>query len=267
MKDNKVWVAGLFYFVFIPFLLVFIYLMSSGLEDVLPLQTFSPTLLSVIGAHYFHLDFYHLLSNLIFYLVFIIVIFWFDVLTNRRMLFVNMLLLFVFLPIFCSLVDIAAFSGKSFVGYGFSAVAAGLFGYLTFSFLHFLRDYYKMEFKNDIMAILWLIFFVNLFLISTTYAYFYIAVCLAVLILVWAYRIRFDILKIFDVLRSKDRVKRTVTMGVLTFCLFVGVTLLFPETIRYNDSIIDILAHYTGYSFGIIVPAMVSTYLVERGER
>ena len=93
------------------------------------------------------------------------------------------------------------------------------------------------------------------------------ALFLVVLLVLWGYYVRTDFGKIIDLLNSKNRVQRTVTFGTLLLCLSAGVLGLFPETLRYNNTTINILAHYVGYGFGFIVPAMVSILIVERGKK
>jgi len=240
--------------------------MSSSLEGYLSLDTSHPTLLNILGAHYLHSDLIHLLSNLILYLFFMIVIFVCDAFTNQKMLFINLLLLFILLPIFSSFIDILAFSamGIDTVAKGFSDIVAGVFGYLAFSFLHFLRDHYKTNFKHDILPLLWFFLLVNLLWICIIYVNYFLILLLVLILIVWSYSIRFDIRKIYEITGSSNRVEKAATFGVLTFYLFVGIFYFFPSEILYNNSIVDILAHYVGYVYGAMVPALVSTYGVER---
>jgi hypothetical protein len=47
----------------------------------------------------------------------------------------------------------------------------------------------------------------------------------------------------------------------------VGVQSLFPGRIILGSTIINIYAHYVGYIFGFVVPAMVSLYIGKKEEK
>jgi membrane associated rhomboid family serine protease len=57
------------YFLLMPFLLISIFLFSDSLNQILSLYTNNPTILSVIGSNYLHIDIPHLASNIFAYLL------------------------------------------------------------------------------------------------------------------------------------------------------------------------------------------------------
>ena len=101
-------------------------------------------------------------------------VFAFDATTNRKMLFVNLPLLFIVLPLVSSLVNVFSISalGVDIPCIGFSAIVAGVFGYLAFSTLHFIKEYFGVKFERGIFQHMWVILFINLALILSIYGYY-----------------------------------------------------------------------------------------------
>lgn len=265
-KDWTVWIAGIIYFIGIPLLLVILFLLSDMVKELLLLYPTNPTFLSVIGSHYLHTTLPHLASNLTFYFLVLPFIFMFDRMSNRKMPLVNLVLLFIILPILVSLINTAIFSdvGITAPGKGFSAIAAGLFGYLAFSTLHFIRDYHGVRFERSIFQLMWLILYINLALISLTYGYYLMVLLLCLLILISIFLTYKDYGKILDLLTHVNRVHRTAIFGGFTLSLIAAAQGLFPETTMYGTTLINIAAHYVGYIFGFVGPAVVSTYVIEK---
>lgn len=265
-KNLGVWIAGIIYFVIIPLILTVVFLISDSLKEVLLLYPNNPTFVSIIGSNYLHTTFPHFISNLIFYLVIMVFIFTFDVATNKKMLFVNLPLLFIVLPIVSSVVNVIIFSdlGVSAPSNGFSAIVAGVFGYLAFSTSHFIREYYGIKFDRSIIQLMWLILYINLLIVSLIYGYYLAVVVLSVLVLFSIFYTARDIKKIFSLLRKLKRPARVAIFVSLYLCLCVGVIGLFPESLKNSGNLVNILAHYVGYVFGFMVPALVSTYVIER---
>jgi hypothetical protein len=167
-----------FYFILIPIVLVVLYLNSDILKQSLALYPNNPTLLSIIGSNYLHVRSMHLFSNLGMYFILMPFVFFFDYLTNKKMLLVNMVLLFVLLPMVSSLLNIVVFReiGVTIPSYGFSAIVAGIFGYLAFSLFHYVRDYHDIRFNKGIVQMMLLILYVNLGLISLIYSIYLLVV-------------------------------------------------------------------------------------------
>jgi hypothetical protein len=265
-KNANIWLAGIIYFVVIPFVLVVVYLTSNILKDTLFLYPQHPTFLSVLGSNYVHTTFVHFISNLVFYLMLMAFIFTFDALTNKKMLFVNLPLLFIVLPIVSSVCNILVFTylGLNVPSKGFSAVVAGVFGYLGFSTLHFIKYYYEVKFDKNILQLMWSIFYINVLIISLVYGYYFAVAVIAVLVVISIVYTQKDIKKIFLLLRRIKRSAQVLLFVSFYLCLFVGVIGLFPGSIVVDKTVVNIYAHYVGYIFGFFVPALVSIYIVEK---
>ncbi|EMR74731.1 hypothetical protein MBGDF03_01005 [Thermoplasmatales archaeon SCGC AB-540-F20] len=266
LKNFDIWFAGIIYFVIIPLILTIVFLLSDSLKDLLSLYPSNPTFLSILGSNYLHTTFPHFISNLIFYLVAMTFIFVFDKLTNRKMLFVNLLLLFIILPIVSSLLNIVILSdfATNMSHKGFSAIVAGVFGYLTYSTLHFITNYYEVKFEKGILQLMWLILYVNLAIISLVYGYYLIILLVSVLILLSIFNTKKDIKKIITLLRKLKRPARVAVFTSLYLCLCVGMVGLFPGSLQNSGNLVNILAHYVGYIFGFMVPALISIYIFDK---
>jgi hypothetical protein len=266
-KDFWIWCAGFVYFVVVPLVLVIVFLFSDLLKESLVLYPNAPTVLSLLGSNFFHTDLSHLLSNLVLYVVLMVCVFSFDALTNPKMLYVNMLLLFVVLPLVVSIANVVGFFfiDVNLACYGFSAVVAGLFGYLAFSLLHYIKEYHMVRFERSIFQLLWFILYINLALISLIYGYYLGAVVLGVLIGLSLYYTYTDLGKIFELGKTvRSRFHRVLILLGLFFCISTVTQALFPEQLLVNGMVVNILAHYVGYMVGFFVPAVVSVYIVER---
>jgi hypothetical protein len=269
-KDStEMRLAGIIYFAIIPLVLTIVFLVSNILSKFLLLYPHSPTFISIIGSNYLHLDLLHFMSNLVFYLLIMIFIFTFDALTNRKMLFVNLPLLFIVLPIVSSLVNVIIFSylDSNLPSKGFSAIVAGVFGYLAFSTLHFIKVYYDVKFEKSIFQLMGVIFYINLLILSLIYGYYLAVIALLVLVVISIIYTKNDIKLIFFLLRRLKRSARVMIFVSFYFCLFVGVLGLFPGNLKNSGSLVNILAHYVGYMFGFIVPAAVSMYVIGRRKK
>jgi hypothetical protein len=268
-KDCKssLWLlAAVFYFIFILVVLGVLYLNSDMLKQTLALYPNSPTLLSIIGSNYFHMEQGHILSNLVFYLLLMPLVFIFDYLTNRKMLLINIVLLFVLLPVVSSLINIVFFIelGVTAPGYGFSAIASGIFGYLVFSLLHYVRDYHNMHFNKGIFQMMQLILYINLALITLVYGIYWLVVVIVFLLILSIINTYRDYAKVFEKMKSTGRFHRTLFFTGFLLCVMAGIQSLFPGRIVIGSTLINILSHYVGYIFGFFVPALVSLYIEKK---
>ena len=268
LSSREIILAFLLYFLLIPAVLVGIYLMSNELKDVLALYPKSPTFISVWGSNFLHITLPHLTENLAYYFLIISFIFVFDMKTNKRMLFINFPLIFFILPIVSSLSTIAVFSyfDVNIPAEGFSAVVAGLLGYLPFSFFKFVKTYYKVDLESSLRQLLFPILLLNLVVIPIAYgsymllqSVFITALIIALLIIYVSHfkDVKSDYLKIFQLVRSK-KLFTSSALSISIILIYCGSIFLYPQSLVIKGSVVNIVAHYVGYIFGFIVPPCVS---------
>ena len=114
------------------------------------------------------------------------------------------------------------------------------------------------------MQLMWLILYINLLIISLVYGYLVPVVIIFVLVVFSLFYVRKDVKKIFSLLRGLKRPARVAIFTSLYLCLFVGIIGLFPESLKNSGNLVNILAHYVGYIFGFMVPALISIYVIEK---
>lgn len=269
-RDRLILLAGVVYFIVVPLVLVVVFLYSESLKGALALYPNAPTVLSMLGSNYLHTDLPHLVSNLVLYLVLLVFVFSFDALSNRPMLFVNLALFFLFVPVVSSLANVLGLSylGVNLPCFGFSAVVAGVFGYLAFSLMHYLRDCHGVVFQRGIFQLLWFILYINLMLISLIYQFYVGAVVVGVLLVLSLYYTSPDLVRIMQAVQAvSQRSQKVLILMGLFLCLSAASQALFPQQVVQNGSVVNILAHYVGYMVGFFVPAVVSVYIVERRKK
>jgi hypothetical protein len=266
-ENNRIyWFAALFYLLFIPALLALLFHYSSLLKEILALYPQSPTILSMLASSYLHTTLPHLMSNLGFFFLIMPFVFVFDYLSNKKMLLVNVLLFFVLLPVVSSFLNIVVFReiGVTIPSYGFSAIVAGIFGYLAFSMLHYVRDYHGVRFDKGIFQMMWLILYINLAFISLVYGIYLLVVIIVFFLMLSLINTYRDYGKVFLKMRDTTFFHRIVLFAGFLFSLIAGVQGLFPGTIVVDGTVVNIYAHYVGYIFGFVVPALVCMYIEKR---
>lgn len=271
MEKNRfgLWALFSFYFLFIPVILIIIFLFSNTLEQSLTLYPNNPTFVSILGSNYLHIGLFHLLGNLIFYFMIMPFIFVFDYKANKKMIRINMILLFLILPIIASIINIVVFRNinSNSKHMGFSAITSGVFGYLAFSLVNYIVVYHNIKFKRKILTILFPIILLNLLWICLTYSYLLPLILILLIFSVAFFYVYKDYLQIFSLIKKLERKERTLIFTSLFLCLCLGFQFMFPENIRTESATINILTHYIGYIFGFIIPALVSIYLFKDGKK
>ena len=124
-----------------------------------------------------------------------------------------------------------------------------------------------MKFDRSVFQLMWLILYINFALISLIYGYYLVIVILALLIPISIYYTHKDFNKIFLLVNKVKPLHRTAILVSFMLCLCLGVQGLFPETIIHGSALTNILAHYVGYAFGFVVPAVISTFIVVGGRK
>lgn len=153
---NKLTIENVIFFILIPFILTIICISVQffpKLKDILILQPLNPTPISIFFSSYTHLTFGHLLNNLENYIVIIFLILILE--TDRKIFFINMLLIFFMLPILISLY-IIYYEPNSLPGSGFSGILSGLMGYFPYSVYRYLKKEWGIP-LNERFLVLFLV--------------------------------------------------------------------------------------------------------------
>lgn len=256
LKDDKKLDWFIFYFI-IPLFLIIVYIMvhlHPELERVLILQTSNPTWISIYLSNFVHTDFWHHLGgNLLSYFILIYLILFFR--TDRKKFYINMILFFTVLPVLCSLSTIYLISAP-IRSFGFSGIVSGLAGYLLYSVYRYIRE--KWEVPLNICFIFSILMF-NLLIITFTYKMpFWMPVFIIFLIFLYLAKngLTMTISKIID--KWNEIKQKNVKVKIYKLMIFLfTVSFLFGPAIGLfpvNVKGINILSHYVGYCFGVLVP-------------
>ena len=261
-EKRKILLDFTIFFILIPLLIVILFLFPDALKNSLILHPENPTILSIFFSNYIHKSLTHFSNNMLSYLVIIVPIFIFNLLINRGRFYKAMLLIFILLPIISSvLIIILFFILYGFKGdfFGFSAVVASLFGFLPYSLLSFLRDFYKIKFDR-FWILLVSIFLVNASIISTIYGGYILLLIIIPWIIVFLYLSLGDIKNMAEfmgeLLRKKKFAKCMFLMCCILFCFF-SIISFFPQRLITNNILVNIFSHYVGYAFGFFIPAIL----------
>ena len=255
------------YFLIIPLILILIYLLPECTKIALSLNTGNPSLYSIITSGYTHLTFTHFFFNFIIYLFIVSFIFYFDSKRNNKMLFLNIILIFLLLQIIYSLLSLGLFSyfGKHVLDKGFSTILAGLIGYLPISYVYFLKYKKKIEFDNSYYLLL-LFFSFNLSLITLINGWYLVLIILIPFFVACLYLSLKDLQKIRDYFIGLSRKKSFALLYIqivaILLCLFATIG-LFPSSLKGDSGLTNIFAHYVGYVYGFTIPAFVSLKLLK----
>ncbi|SFM47558.1 hypothetical protein [Methanolobus profundi] len=254
---------GLFYFMLVPALLIFIFYLPMSLKETyFILYPSRITLYSLFLSNYVHNDLAHFTGNLATYLALCFLIF--NLETNKRNFYVYSGFMFLFLPWVISIVSMSMI-GPNTTYQGFSGLISSLFGYLTYIVYRFLKEYCC---KSMDLTFLFLIVIMNLLLVlgnipSQVFQYIFIITFALVLVYLQKDVIVEVIKKNFDIrnwLRCFPNFKQLYFLGLLIVTLnyiFI-LPVLVPEEIMRNGAIVNSVGHYTGYFFGIFVPLILS---------
>lgn len=252
----------LFYFVFVPVVLVFIFYLPASLKDTyFILYPSKITMYSLFLSNYVHNDLTHFSGNLVSYLALCFLIFNFE--TNKRNFYVYSILMFLVLPWIISIVSMNII-GPNTTYQGFSGPVSSLFGYLTYVVYRYLKEYWL---KSIDLTFLFLIVTMNLLLVlgnipSQLFQYIFIITFALILVYLQKGVIVEVIKKNLDIrswLKCFPNFKQLYILGLLigTLDYILILPVLVPQEIMMNGAIVNSVGHYTGYFFGIFIPLLI----------
>lgn len=248
-------------FLAIPAVLAFLFLIPQGVKDQLIMQISAPTPLSVFASNFVHSDAMHFLGNLVFYLLACFVLFNIEPDVKRFRLVLVALLVVV--PILASVVTLYAMP-KLKTSQGFSAVVAGLIGYVLFCTYAYIKETVKP--KHEVF------FAPMLLLFSLALAVWNMnqitSIVLIVIFWVLAYFNREVISSSLKLLRDESvalvrsprrlvRIYYGLIFALWVLFAFLSLPGLLTLSVQ-NGAISNVIAHYTGYVCGWTIPMFIA---------
>jgi hypothetical protein len=248
------------FLVFVPAVLVGVFLLPMGLRRELALRYTEPSLRTMYAAHFVHFDFPHLVSNLLVYLLVVpfslAVSAWSG---RRRRFYVVAVTILLAFPLLLSGLNVLF--PRPQLGVGFSGLNLAFVGYLP----HVLADRFEAkhpEWERSRAALLALAFFVGTGIITARVAMSIRGVTRtglwmllaagagSVVTAAWLLRPVVSRLRTNGV--TGGTVPPLVVLGGLLFVILMVVS--FPEVSSTGRSVVDIFLHLLGFSFGYLIP-------------
>ncbi|MBN2094861.1 MAG: hypothetical protein JW727_02335 [Candidatus Aenigmarchaeota archaeon] len=254
------WPEYALFLLLVPAVLALVYLLPDAARSFFILDLQSPTLSTIFLSSYTHSSLSHLLGNLSWYLAIIFLAMRLE--PDRRRFLRFSLLAFFALPFISHyLVSIILPSLKG-TSQGFSAIVSAYLGYLLYVIYDYLKINYfpKMQF-----SFLYFLLSINFVIWSAVYGMWTIFFLMVFFSLALAYVNIEAILEVSrKLLRQNAKLERTNIRkrlfasfaAVLPFCFFM----LAPLDIVSGGVLINILAHYLGYVFGVASGAALSWF-------
>jgi len=243
----------------VPLILTLIFILPEDIkESYFVLNPSSPTLQTMFLSNYTHLEFWHFFNNLLAYFITILIILYIE--TDRKMLFIMSILLFIFLPFISSLATIEW--RHSGISKGFSAIAAGFLGYLLYATYGYVKSSLNINLSPY--------FLIALFSINIAAYEFnggdvflgFLCTILPLLFLIWFEKEA--IKNLMEKIHLRLNTKRQETLKLIMLLIFIisWVTILFSNILIYkveNGTEINVIVHYLGYCFGLFMPIILGS--------
>jgi hypothetical protein len=251
-------------FVILPSILISVYSLPTFIKDIyFALNPQNLVISSIYLSAYIHFDLFHLLSNLIIYLVIMFLILNFT--TNKKHFNWNILSIFIDVPIITSLAYLYLID-LQLISYGFSSIVSALIGFFLYTVYSYLKNSYQSLDYNFI----WLILLINFFLISIylnvghlLMAFIFMMVVILVYLNKTFIKEQVNNLKGLGAIRKKSKELDTLRFEYYVLLITLAIVFLFPFYIivppdpTQGDFIANSLSHYIGYIYGIITPIVI----------
>lgn len=242
-----------FFFLFIPAVLVLMYLLPSNVKTEFILYTFNPNVLSIFFSNYVHSNLTHLFGNLILYLAVMFMLF--NLETDKKRFYRVCVLIFILLPFISSwaFMHYTSFSGAL---QGFSALSSAFFGYLVYSVYCYLKTVYcsLLEIRFVLLVV---IINVALMIRNTGVSVPYQVMIVGITGLLF-YLNRRELIGLGNLIIQVVRVKMNrfkfmyySLVYVYSFVFLFVLPLLVPAQIVVDGHIVNAFAHYVGWVFGV----------------
>ncbi len=254
------------FLIFIPVMLLSIFLLPESIKNLFILKTSNPTLLSMFLSNYVHLNIVHFINNVstYFFVIFIIL----NLETKRKLLYTTSFLIFLILPFVSSFLLIWRFPTLP-PSLGFSAIVAGFMGYLVYSAFKYVKIFFYTKVN---FFLLYLVLMINLIVVAynlKTPVAFQIFIFAASIILFYLNRITIKEIGTQIILKTKNLLKQKLIGRFVYYYLLFVLTIfsifylpnLIPSNIIEGGSLINTFSHYLGYIFGLFVPIIIDKFL------
>jgi len=256
------------FFGLIPLALILFFVLPADLQNQIILKPLEPTLLSAFFSNYLHTNLEHLVGNLFSYLTVMLLLF--NLETDKKRFYFTALVMLTILPPISSTFIILVLSRIISTSVGFSAIVAGLLGYMVYALYAYVkRNYYSQLTYN----FLWLLLMLNVFVWSISWLN-YDFLLISSIMIIWLFymnrqAIKETLLKIRPKIR-KPLKKLLPQVGFILLTVALAVlglqTLLTRDFASQGHLMINIPAHYVGYLCGLIFPLIYDNFVRSKND-
>lgn len=254
------------YFLIVPIIITSIFFIPLIVKQkYFILSPSNVTIFTLFLSNYVHSNWQHFIGNLISYLILCWIIFNFEV--DKNLFYAYSILMFFLLPWIISIISIELMFQLQMSMQGFSGIVSSLLGYMTYAIYKYIKKFYL---KNLNTYFLFTILFINLLLIlPNIHANTYLYIILFTIIIAFLYAQKNIIKEGYTLIkRTKTKLKGPLSLlSYYSLVLFISsliylfsLPLLIPEVHVVDGHIINSLAHYIGYVFGVFTPLVLKKY-------
>lgn len=239
----------------VPAALLVVFSLPEATREALVLDYTAPTLATMYASHFVHLTYDHLLANLFGYLFVVPVAYLLCVMAGRRQLFwVVFVSLLVALPLALSALNLLFIRPR--VGYGFSGVVMGYFGFLPLALFGYFERQVAFDMEKHHSPVMFFagIVAISMAVASVTVASVAIAVTAVVICGIYTRRL-------FTRVSLSERLSRGLwqtkpgyaELGAVGTVLFLGYPFVaFPANPVGGTTIVNLYTHLLGFALGFI---------------
>ena len=251
----------------IPIVCIICFIIPLKIQDLLRVQSIEFNPLTFITSNFVHSNFSHLISNILAYIPVVVLLCYIYKESERLSLFIFSLISIVFILPFTYYLLLFFLQSRrffhfDFVSCGLSLVVSGLVGFLIPSLSFFIRDNLKLKIEPSmiflsIISLTGILIILPYFKLDFTYI-----LIIIILLFLGSYVGKYELATIWKYIVNaklkKDKLQSIVIICALT-TYFVLVIFAFPSKITQpTGTIVNILAHYFGISFGLMIPYLFS---------
>lgn len=255
--------AKIFFFIVIPIILVLVFFLPLKIKQHFILDLQNPTIFSAFASHFTHSKVPHLFNNLGVYLLAMSAIF--NKETRKTRFYRTSVVLFLLVPFVISLLMVRYLSGLP-PSQGFSAIGSGFVGYVVYAVYSFLGKRFVFN-KRNLFSVLLIANFLSVSIVngySTGWVPLMALALVALLI-----KDREAVLALFegglDYIKGLSKgppLDMIYAWFVMASCIVLALALpfLLPAIIVRDGSIVNTVAHYTGWIFGFLTPIALDAF-------
>lgn len=238
----------------VPIVLTLIFCLPQGLQNLLKLDYANPSVVNLFTSNFVHLDFNHYLNNITAYLITLIPLYLLITLGDEKRLFRRMFLVFLFVfPFIISSINLLVFNEG--YGAGFSGIDSAFIGFLPVALFVFLGRKLsdRLTLTGSVSLLVLALTAVGFIYIGLSAITFLCTLLFLVTVGIAYHEVRGSDLKtsFLSFVRVKGYPELTFFSLLFFFIALIG---LYPEQIKVNGTVKNILGHYSGFVLGFFVP-------------